>query len=57
MLHSFAASDQVTFQVSSLLEICIAGWTAESLEECTDIVYVTKMTICIVSTEHSSRTF
>ena len=45
MLHTFNASDQVTLQVSSLLEICIASWTAESLEECMDIVYVTNVTI------------
>ena len=45
MLHSFSASDQVTLQVSSLLEIFIASWAAESLEECIDIVYVTNMTI------------
>ena len=38
MLHSFTASVQVTLQVSSSLEICIANWTAESLEECMDIV-------------------
>ena len=44
MLHSFSASDQVTLQVSSLSEICVTGLTAESLEECTDIVYVTNMT-------------
>ena len=44
MLHMFTTSDQVTLQVSSLLKICIASWTAESLEECMDIVYVTNMT-------------
>ena len=42
-LHSFTAY-QVTLQVSSLLEICIASWTAERLEECMDIVDVTNMT-------------
>ena len=45
MLHSFTASDQVMLQFSSLLEICIAGCTAESHEERMDIVYVTNMTI------------
>ena len=45
MLHTFTASDQMTLQVSSLLKICIANWTAESLEEGIDIVYVTNMTI------------
>ena len=45
VLHSFTASDQVTLRVSSLLEIGIASWTAESLEECMDIVYVTNMAI------------
>ena len=45
MLHSFTASDQVTLQVSRLLELCIASWTAESFEECMDFVYVTNMTI------------
>ena len=44
MLHTFTASDQMTLQVSSLLKLCIASWTAESLEECIDIVYVTNMT-------------
>ena len=34
----------MTLQVSSLLEICAAGWTAKSLEECMDIVYVTNLT-------------
>ena len=45
MLHTFTASDQMTLQVSSLLKICIAIWTAESLEEGIDIVNVTNMTI------------
>ena len=45
MLHTFTASDQVTLQVSILLELCIASWKAESLEECMDIVYVTFVTI------------
>ena len=45
MLHTFTAFDQVTLQVSSLLKISITSWTAESLEECIDIVYVTNMTI------------
>ena len=45
MLHSFEASDQMTLQVSRLLEICIASWTAESPEDCMGIVYVTNMTI------------
>ena len=45
MLHSFTASDQVTLQVSSLLEIRIASWKAESFEECMDVVYATNMTI------------
>ena len=45
MLHSFTASNQVTLHVSSLLEKCIESWTAESLEECMDIVYLTIMTI------------
>ena len=41
MLHTFTASNQVTLEVSSLLEICIASWTVESLEECMDIVFLT----------------
>ena len=45
MLHSFTAIDQVTLQVSNLLERCIASWSAESLEECMDKVYLTNMTI------------
>ena len=44
MLHSFTASDQVTLQVTSLLDKFIASRTVKSLEECTDIVYVTNMT-------------
>ena len=44
VLHSFIPSDQVTLQVANLLEICIASWTAERLEECMDVVYVTNMT-------------
>ena len=44
MLHLFTASEQVTPQVSSLLELCIASWTAKSLEECMDVVCVTNMT-------------
>ena len=47
MLHKFISSNQVTLQVSSPLEICVASWTAESLEECMDIVYVTNMTIIL----------
>ena len=47
MLHTFTASDQVTLQVSRLLEICIASWTAESFEECMDNVYVTNVTIIL----------
>ena len=35
----------MTLQVSSLLKICIASWTAQSLEEGMDIVYVTNVTI------------
>ena len=45
MLHSFTASQQATLQVSSLLEIGIAVWTAKSLEVCMDIIYVTIMTV------------
>ena len=45
MLHSFSTSDQVTLQVFSLLEICISGWTVESVEESMDFVYVPNMTI------------
>ena len=44
MLHSFTAPDQVALEFSNLLELCIASWTVESLEECIDIVYVTNMT-------------
>ena len=44
MLHPVTASDQVTLQVSCLLEICIGNRLAESLEECMDVVYVTHMT-------------
>ena len=47
MLHSFTASDQVTLQVSGLLEIFIASWTAEGLEKCMDVVYVTNITIIL----------
>ena len=45
MLHTLTASEQMTLQVSCILKICIANWTAESLEESLDIVYVTIMTI------------
>ena len=45
MLHSFTASDQMTLQVFSLSEVCIASWTAEELEQCMDVVYVTNVTI------------
>ena len=45
MLHSFAASGQVTLQVSNFLESCIACWTAERLEGCMESVYVPDLTI------------
>ena len=47
MLHTFTASDQRTLHVSSLLKICITSWTAESLEECKDIVNVTNVTFIL----------